>query len=855
MIIRSKGGDPLIASDKCMDEASLAAQLSTKSNKRAYGIVQLWKSIHPLTTVASIMNTGAHPDDEHSDTLAYYSLGKGVHTISLIATRGEGGQNELGSELGDALGVIRTRELEEASKMMNVTLCLLSEQIHDPIYDFGFSKCAEETLAKWGDSLAYERLIRNIRTMRPDVVFNAFQNDVTTHGHHRAMTILTIRAFDDAANMEVFPEHAEAGIRPWQIKKMYVPAGEDAYHVFVPTGEFNEIYGASYVQMGEQSRFMHKTQGMGSHIDEGPISSYYELVRSIVPVQKQEQDFFDGIAFTFDDLAKEVEMKKGDKRVITDLYALHSDVQHIVSSFPRFSQVALEAQRMRIDVSNTISDIARSNLDDETKADIIHRLRVKEDQLNLLCSEALSFIARIRPESAELVPGQTTKVTLTAFNGGMMPLSDLSLKLRLPQGWVHKPLGETKFSRLGYNETVSVQYEVEVPMDTANFHPYHDPIFSGVAEYVAYHVTSHVVMHPAQTVAILPAYSICMSPEAVVLNTVNLPDCIPVKATIRNYKSGAAGANIYLQLPDGWTAQPAHQELEFGFKGETLTVSFKVQPTAEVRNGHYTISAVVEDSQFTCSERAQVIQYPHIGKTYYIHSAQLKIEAFDLRLPEQMQIGYISSGFDNIDHYLSLVGLNVTRLEPKDIEFGDLSVYDAIVLGIRAYAIRPELTSCNQRLLQYVHYGGNLVVQYHKPEDNWQPELAPYPIEIGKPFLKWRVTDENSQVTVLAPAHSMFHYPNLITNEDWKGWIQERSAYIPCSWGAEYTELISTGDPGEEEFTGIFLTAEYGKGVYSYSSLVWYREIPHLVPGAIRLFVNMISQARVSKTAVSTARL
>lgn len=854
MVIRGKGGDPLITSDKCpAEEAGMLAQLSTKSIKRGPGIVQLWKSIHPLTTVASIMNTGAHPDDEHSDTLAYYSLGKGVRTISLIATRGEGGQNELGSELGDALGVIRTRELEEASKMMNVTLCLLSQQIHDPVYDFGFSKCEDETLSKWGEDLTYERLIRTIRQMRPDVVFNAFQNDVTTHGHHRAMNILTMRAFDDAANAEVYPEHLEAGIRPYQIKKMYAPAGEDTYHVFVPTGEFNEIYGASYVQMGEHSRFMHKTQGMGSHIDEGPISSYYELVRAVIPTLEQEQDLFDGIAFTFDDLAKVVEGKNGDKRVITDLYALHSDVQHIVSSFPRFSQVALEAQRMRIDVSNTISDIEKSNLDDETKADLTHRLRVKEDQLNSLCSEALSVIAKIRPESAELVPGQITKVTMTTFNGGIVTLRDLSLKLKVPPGWTFTALGETSFSKLEYNETVSVQFEVRVPIDAPEFNPYDDPILSGEVEYIAFHVSSHVLIHPTQTVAILPAYSICLSPEAIVLNTMNKTESIPVKATIRNYNPGATHASIHLRLPDGWTAQPAYHELDYVFKGETLTVAFMVQPTARVNNGDYAISAVVEDKQYACSQGTQVIQYPHIGRTYYIRQEQLKIQAFDLQLSEQLKVGYVSSGFDNIDHYLRLVGLNVTRLEPKDIEFGDLSIFDAIVLGIRAYAVRPELVSCNQRLLQYAYDGGNLVVQYHKPEDNWQAELAPYPIEIGKPFLKWRVTNENSRVTILAPHHSMFHYPNPITCEDWNHWIQERSAYIPCYWGSEYTELISTGDPGEEEFTGIFLTAAYGKGVYSYSSLVWYREIPHLVPGAIRLFVNMLSQSRVCQPIVSNA--
>ncbi|HZG14709.1 MAG TPA: PIG-L family deacetylase, partial [Candidatus Bathyarchaeia archaeon] len=270
------------------------------------GVVDLWKAIKPLTTIASAMNTGAHPDDEHSAMLAYLALGKGVDTSSIIANRGEGGQNEIGSELGNALGIIRTRELQEASKVTNVTLGILSEEINDPVYDFGFSKSPDETLSKWGQQVVYERLIRKIRELRPDVVIPAFLNEPSTHGHHRAINVITVKAFTDAANPAVFPEHQKRGLQPWQVKKLYVPANKDNYDVAIPVGEYDELYGASYLQLGEESRFMHKSQGMGRHYDEGPNFSYYKLEKTTVLQAPQEKDFFTGIAYTFEDLAKEV---------------------------------------------------------------------------------------------------------------------------------------------------------------------------------------------------------------------------------------------------------------------------------------------------------------------------------------------------------------------------------------------------------------------------------------------------------------------------------------------------------------------------------------------------------------------
>ena len=809
------------------------------------GAIDLWKAIKPLTTIASAMNTGAHPDDEHSALLAYLSLGKGVDTSSIIANRGEGGQNEIGSELGNALGIIRTRELQEASKVTNVTLGILSNEINDPIYDFGFSKSPDETLSKWGEQVVYERLIRKIRELRPDVVVPSFLNEPSTHGHHRAINVITVKAFKDAADPAVFPEHLKQGLSPWQVKKLYVPAKKESYDVAVPVGEYDELYGASYLQLGEESRFLHKSQGMGRHYDEGPSFNYYKLEETTVPkAAPKEQDFFSGIAYTFEDLAKEVAGEPDGAEVAKKLRDLQKDADEVIAAYPEFANVSREVHEMKADVDQAIKLVNGARLTQTAKTDLLHRLQVKAAQLNKASAESISLVAQVRPETGELVAGQTSKIKVTAYNGGQVKINNVSFRLNVPSGWAVKPVGSTSFAKWGYNETVTATYEVTVPADAPYFHPYRAPLITADVMYkpaqggnvqITYRAVS------ADTIAVLPPYSLAVSPGAAVLNTSKSEAPIPVKVTVRNYRPGKAETNISLQVPTGWNVEPAAQAVSFAAKGETKSVAFTVKPAATVEKGNYTIKAVANGGSVESRHGAQVISYPHIGRTYLIQPAEISVQAFDLVVPEGLKIGYVSSGFDNIDQYLQQVGVDVTQLSAKDIESGDLSQYDTIVLGIRAYGFRPELIPSNARLLKYVENGGNLVVQYHKPEDKWKAELAPFPITIGTPLIKWRVTDENSKVTMLAPDHPIFNQPNKITEEDWNNWIQDRSAYNPDKWGDEYTELISNGDPDEDEFTGTYLTANYGKGTYTYSTLVWYREIPALVPGAIRMFVNMIS--------------
>lgn len=338
------------------------------------------------------------------------------------------------------------------------------------------------------------------------------------------------------------------------------------------------------------------------------------------------------------------------------------------------------------------------------------------------------------------------------------------------------------------------------------------------------------------TITVLPPYSLTLTPSAVVRNTLHTEQPIPVKVTLKQYRPGSTTAKVSLVVPEGWMAEPECIDVPFAFRGETRTIAFTVQTGPQVENGKYEVFAQVTrpDGAAESARDVQVIEYPHVGRTYFIRPTKLTVQAFDLAIPENRRIGYVASGFDSMDKYLRAVGVHCLNLDADEIQSGDLSRYDTIVLGIRAYGFRRELIENNHRLLQYVENGGNLVVQYHKPEDKWKPSLAPYPIFIGESLIDWRVTNEQSDVRMLAPEHPLF----LRAESDHPGRLGRLGAYNPSRWGSEYTELIATSDPGEPEFRGIFLTARYGKGIYTYSSLAWFREILQLVPGAFRLFAT-----------------
>jgi LmbE family N-acetylglucosaminyl deacetylase len=801
--------------------------------------VDLWNAVKPLETTVTFLNTGAHPDDERSDFLAYLSRGLGVKTASLIANRGEGGQNEIGKELGNGLGIIRSREMIEAAKITGVAAYHLSETTSDDIYDFGFSKSPDETLEKWGEDETYERLIRFIRTYQPDIVMPSFRNDHNQHGHHRAMEILSERAFKDAADPSVYPEQLKDGLSVWQVKKLFLPAAsKDSATTSIEIGMYDPIYGMSYPQLGEQSRYMHKSQGMGNDIPVAPRQTHLELLESAVDTN-DSFELFAGVPYDFAEWSQVLPKQNNDLKV--QYKKLQKQFDSIIAAYPDRDSVFTQTQKALKDVRRLLKKTEAAKLDEQLKLDLLHKLSLKEEQLQSASFVSSSLDIKAEAASTILTKGQETTVTVTLKNNGSQELEHTQVSLSAPKGWT--VTSNQKEKALSPGETAKLTFNVKVPEDAEFYHAYNEPALQAFVSYKADGAATVQKQELEGTVAVLPDAAVKLNPEDIIVNTADVQKEIQVNAKVKNYFNGKSNASVSLKVPAGWTVEPKTASVDFASQLEEKEVAFTLSPPADIQSGDFDIDAEVSVNGKTFSSTIQEISYDHIGTFYYQYPAQVHGVAFELLKNNNLKVGYIDSGFDMVADYLTNAGLNITKLTEADIATGDLNQYDTIVVGIRAYLSRADLLRNNARLLKYVEDGGHLVVQYHKPTgDNWNKDTsAPYPLTIGNPSIQWRVTDENAKVNILKPESPLFNYPNKITDSDWDHWVQERGLYYPMAWSPEYETFVSMADPEEAPFNGGILMANYGKGRYLYTNLVFYRQIQSQVPGGYRIFTNLIS--------------
>ncbi|MGG4166098.1 NEW3 domain-containing protein [Rossellomorea vietnamensis] len=805
--------------------------------------VELWNAVKPLDTTVTFLNTGAHPDDERSDFLAYLSRGLGVKTSSLIANRGEGGQNEIGQELGNALGIIRSREMIEAAKITGVKAYHLSETTSDPIYDFGFSKTPDETLEKWGEELTYERLIRFIRTYQPDILMPSFRNSDTQHGHHRAISKLSERAFEDAANPDVFPDQLKEGLSVWQVKKFYLPAeSEEAATTSIEVGDYDPIYEMSYPQIGEESRYMHKSQGMGSEVGVAPKQILLDLEKSSVETAGTDE-LFEGIPYDFKAWAEE--LPKSEKSLKIHFAKFQKSLEGIISSYPDRGETFDKTQKALKEVEKLENKTAKAKLDDQMKKDLLHKISLKKEQLNAVSFVASELNVDATSESNILTKGQDVEVTVELVNEGEKKLKKAKVELLTPKGW--KVAKNGKSADLKPGEERKMTFTVRVPEDADYYHAYKEPAIQTKVSFESAGAKSTHVQDLDGTIAVLPDVGITLNPEDIVVNRAEVQDEIPVVAKVKNYRDGAASSQVTLSAPEGWEVSPQEVTVQFDKSQEEKDVTFTLSPPEDIGEGNFKVDAQAVVDGETFSSTVQEISYDHIGTFYYLYDSKVNGVAFELLTPDNLKVGYIESGFDKVADYLRNVGMDITSLTEDDLASGDLSQYDTIVTGIRAYLSRKDLVANNPRLKEYVENGGHLVVQYHKPNDGWREnETAPYPLTIGNPSIRWRVTDENAEVTVLQPESPLFNYPNSITGSDWDNWIQERGLYYPMNWDDRYETFVRMADPNEDSFDGGILMAEYGEGTYLYTNLVFYRQIQGGVPGGYRIFTNLLSYGKTN---------
>jgi LmbE family N-acetylglucosaminyl deacetylase len=737
---------------------------------------------------------GAHPDDENTALLAWLALGRNVRTAYLSLTRGEGGQNLIGSEQGVLLGMIRTEELLAARQIDG------AEQFFTEAVDFGYSKTAEEALTHWDSERTLGQIVQVIRTFRPNVIILCFSGTPRDgHGQHQASAILAKRAYEAAADPARFPEQLTS-LKPWRAKRVvwsvYGPPPKDPgiSILNVDLGDYSPLLGYSFTEIAGMSRSMHRSQSMGWAQDRG--SRMWPLVH--VAGDAAHHDLFDGLPGHWEN---------------PELAGMLREVAREFN--PRQPSAVVPALLE-----------ARGLLPPERRGDI--------DRAVALALGLWLDAASDRPTA---VPGADVKVTLRALNR-----STLSVRLR-SAGLAGSPVVVDR--QLDYNKTFEANATwtaVGRNGSAPEIRPRPEPVLKATFELevsgavltfeqpVQYRYVDDLYGERVRPLAVVPPVAVSFPTSSVILPT-PAPRRVPVRVEA---SAATASGRLELKVP-GWTVEPPVQTLHPLRAGELRTYDFTVHPPQQpdVRVGGVTVRF---DGQ-VWQQEVITVNYPHITPRTVIPPARVNLVRADIRTLAT-NVGYVTGAGDEIPAALRQIGCRVTLLGPAEITDGDLRQYHAIVTGVRAFNTRPDLPAAMGRLLDYVRSGGTLVVQYNVLErGQTMDNLGPYPIKLGRA----RVSVEEAPVDILRPDHVLFNHPNRITPADFTGWVQERGLYFPEKWDEQYAAVIASHDPGEKPLPGGLLFARLGKGAYIYTSYSWFRQLPAGVPGAYRVFANLIS--------------
>ena len=841
------------------------------------------EELRRLQTTARLMHTTAHPDDEDGGMLALESRGRGVDALLFTLTRGEGGQNRTGSNLFDELGILRTLELLESDRYYG------AEQRFSRAADFGYSKNAQETFQQWhGHEAPLADMVRAIRTFRPDVLVSRFQGSSRDgHGHHEAAGILSREAFRAAADPTRFPEQLRDGMTVWQPKKLYVDnvrAGED-YTLRLETTTEDPLLGASYAQFAMQGLRHQLSQGAGQwNLPPGPRYSTYKLVDTVLPPATDptghEIDFFAGIDTTLPGLAARVQ--PGPMPQLRGRLAeIDRQIKDAVTLAERPAEAANPLVRGYGLTLQLIGEIRRAAYSPADKTELLAVLTTKQGQFERAASLAtgltLHAVATVQrgepqgPADAIVAAGDFLVLDASLRNAGPAALEVGKIEPVLPAGWRSEPLQEIR-KELPPGSEAHIRFRITIPPDAPlsrprfrRSDPQTDTLYSiakdgfdpGLpftpppvrvrADYslagqpASLHAVA--VMREAQgteiPVAIGPPVSILLEPASLLLR-VGSGHEVPVTVAATSFKQAPSQAIVRLEVPRGWQVTPANVPLSFSGRGDRKTAAFVVRP-GPLQETHYAIRAFAVSDTRRYEEGLTIVSREDLGTFYYYQQAAQDASAVSVQVPAALKVGYVMGAGDDIPTALQQIGVNVHLLTPEELAGGDLRQFDTIVLGIRAYDARPDVKANNRRLLEYVEAGGTLLVQYNAGTADFNSSnLTPYPAQLGRD----RVSVEQAPVQVLDPAHPVFRYPNQITQADFAGWVQERGLYFMHDWDRRYNPLLASGDPGEAPLYGGLLLAQYGKGTYIYTGYAFFRQIPAGVPGAVRLFVNLLAAGR-----------
>jgi LmbE family N-acetylglucosaminyl deacetylase len=880
-------------------------------------------ALRRLQTIASALHTAAHPDDESTELLAYLARGQGARVAYLSLNRGEGGQNGIGPELGESLGVLRTEELLAARKLDG------AEQYFTRAYDFGFTRSVPETLQKWNKEEVLGDMVRVIRTLRPLVLVNGFSGTARDgHGQHQLAGLLAPEAVTAAADANRFPEQIKEGLQPWQVLKLYqrvFEQGKTPVATF-DVGQFDPVLGRSHSELAAEGRSKHRSQDFGMIQMRGSSVRSFWRQESRVAAPDKESSLFEGIDVSVTGIAHFAGSSLGAKQLLTPLARIKElAAQALAEHRPE------EPQRIAPKLAEGLREVRALRqqlgaLDAPSRATVDAMLARKESEFADALTRAHGVVVDALSSAEVVAPGETLEVSANVYLAGqpsfnretaermrdLKPQANAQITLTAPTRWrvepteieADQPAAPSPFFRGREKADAAARFRVRVPDDEPPTEPYWlarprtreqfdwdktmpvtlpfaPPRLSARVELtldgervtvnqpVEFRYANQTFGEIRRELKVAPALTLTLRPSLLVIPQSG-PQPAPTNAAVR--RSGSARANddartrevsvevthnarratngsLELVAPPGWRVEGEAQPLAFTRQGEKTSRRFRVTPPANA-GGTFTLKAVATADGRDYARGYTTVAYPHVETHFIYHPAEVKAEVFDVKVAAGLRVGYVPGSGDDTVEALKQLGVSVKTIDEAELASGDLSVYDTIILGIRVYEVRDDVVANNKRLLDYVANGGTLVVQYNKHEFVTRGQFAPYPVKMGDGSRfgnNLRVTDETAPVKVLVPDHPLFNFPNKITDADWKGWAQERGLYFLSEWDAKYTPLLSAPDDTGRPLQGGQLIAEYGKGRYVFTGYAWFRQLPAGVPGAYRLFANLISLPKSKK--------
>ncbi|MEZ0007282.1 LmbE family N-acetylglucosaminyl deacetylase [Flavobacterium sp. 28YEA47A] len=811
---------------------------------------EIYEQVQKLNFLGSVLYVAAHPDDENTKLISYFSNEVKARTAYLSLTRGDGGQNLIGSELRELLGVLRTQELLAARRIDG------GEQLFSRANDFGFSKEPNETFSIWDKNQVLSDVVLAIRKFQPDIIINRFdhRSPGTTHGHHTASAMLSMEAFDLAGNKNSFPEQLSS-LKTWQPKRIFFNTSwwfygsEEKFEqadkskmATINAGVYFGIKGKSNGEIAALSRSQHKCQGFGTIGTRGDEMEYLEFLKG--DFAKDKNNLFEGINTTWS------RVKGGEAigKILNEIEA-HFNFKDPSVHIPKL----IEAYQLV------------SKLEDE------HWRAIKKQELeNIILASAGLFFEGVSSEQSTN-PDSDFTLKLEAVNQGGQDIELINVTfLNNPENGII----------LGKKLDKNKPFKTEKRLHTLASTPYTSPYWLNEKGTLGMYTVKDMAMigrpdseklklkwslkiagqpldiyreivykiSDPEKGEIYQPFEVLPEATATVIDDVTIfsdSKTKPISVKVKSGKTNLKGT-ISLQVPQGWNVSPDKIDFDIVMKNDEKIVVFNVTPPSYENKGIIAPVITVDGQKYT--QKLTTIQYDHIPKQSVLMPSEASVVRLNIKRSGQL-IGYIEGAGDEIPQSLKQIGYDVRIIKPSEITETTLSGFDAIVMGIRAYNVITDLQFKQRYLLDYVKNGGTMVVQYNTSGRRGfngfnVPDFSPYELNISSD----RVTDENAKVSFLNATHSVLNHPNKITETDFQGWVQERGLYFPDKWASEFTPILGMKDLGETEKQGSLLVANYGKGYYIYTGLSFFRELPAGVPGAFKLFTNLISIGKKDKS-------